>query len=787
MSLRSATGFLLLALTLSIALTACQTTETQRIIDVGPSDTRSTISGTVIDSLTGEPLDSVTVSYRGAGQTLTTNAQGEFTLTDVPPGVYVFDLSKYGYHERRNVAAVVSPGEQTVDITTSMLSQSLDMQCNQVNADYHTDINRFLEEDSTGVRLRTLDFVADGRDVLLQPVVSNNVNAPIFVPENLGAYGHYELSLVGEDGQPIPFTYPGASAQGDGMGDKEVYERGDVLVIVPRQSQRLDPTEIRLDGSVPSGTPIYARMRYNFSLNQTLRPTPTSTFPTVALDSLRAPFFDTLRVSDRLIVPDSLIIGVDTTLVRVLGTDTTITRDGQVLYSSEENDTLDANTALSLLRLRTPDEPLGPVTLPPIDTTRMPLQIADRFDERALDTLITERDRLTGVLEASWPSDSTETKALRTRRRPLWRHQPPTANHRPDLDSLLAEAFVPDSVRIDSLLADSTLLASLLPEPPAPGAASDTLTAPPTDTTAQASNPDTTGTIPASGDMLVEPSTAAADTVTADSVDAGTTADTSMTTPPTTATSDSAAVPEDHMQATTASTDTLMQADGDDVRGARDSARTDTSVTLAETEPERPQITIDSLRKTVNIDSLRDARRVDLLREALARDTARTVPLEMIRSAVLVDSLERAIRGDSARAGLPPADMIAGLAATLDSLSSLPPVALEKMALSVPEAWTQDSTRVLLLSPMFLRQPMTPFLDTTMVDDIRSLTPQRLLLRPKRLSQTVVQQIILAPISVYRDEYLQTWAEVQRENLRDPFCDILRIPLETDWRSTTVQ
>jgi hypothetical protein len=244
------------------------------------------------------------------------------------------------------------------------------------------------------------------------------------------------------------------------------------------------------------------------------------------------------------------------------------------------------------------------------------------------------------------------------------------------------------------------------------------------------------------------------------------------------------------MMADTVATDTTMadttMADttmADSVGVAAASDTTD----MAPAQPEEPVVTIDSLRKTVDVDSLRAARRAAILEEALARDTTRNVPLDMLRSAVLVDSLERSIRGDSLRAGLPPTPDLVSLAATLDSLKNLPPIPQNKLVLTVPDDWTADSTRVLLLSPTFLRQPMNTLLDTSMVDDITTLTPQRLVLRQRRLSQIIVQQIILAPISVYREEFLETWAEVQRENLRDPYCDILRAPLETEWRSTTVQ
>lgn len=773
MSTRSATSLLVLAFALTLLLTACQTTETQSIIEIPPSDTRATITGTVVDSLTEEPLDSVTVSYRGANRTLATDASGRFKLEDVPPGVYIFDLSKYGYHERRNVAALVSPRDDQVEITTTMLSQSLDMQCGVTNADYHADVEQFLEQDSTGVRLRTLDFVAENREVLVQPALSNNVNAPVFIPKNVGRYGNYELTLVKEDGTPVPFEYPDAPPQEEGQGDKEIYERGDVLVIVPRQSQRLEATRVRLTGDVTPGMALFAKMRYTFTLDETLRPTPTSTFPATQLDSLRAPFFDTLRVSDRLIVPDSLILGVDTTQVRVLGTDTTIIRGGQVLYSSEENDTMDVNTALSLLRLRKPDEKLGPLELPPIDTTRPPLYLVNRFDDAARDTLITEKNRLDGLLEASWPEDSTDTRALRTRRRPVWRHDPPRATETARLDSLLTNLLVPDSVRVDSLLSDSTLLSALLPEPePAKETATDSMM---TDDSAE----------PDSVQMDAAPmDSSEADTTAADGMATDTTAtDADMTD---TAMADSA-MADTTVADTTRDDTTRADTTAADTSMTQDMAMADTSGMDDPKEPKPPVITIDSLRKTVNVDSLRRARRTEILRATLEADTSRSIPLEMIRSAVLVDSMERAIRGDSLRPGLPPTEELLPLAHTLDSLSTLPPIPRNKLSLSVPTNWTADSTRVLLLSPMLLREPMKPLIDSSLIADLASITPQRLILQPKRLSQIIVQQIILSPISVYREEYLEEWEIRQRRNLTDPYCDIFRIPLETEWRSTTVK
>lgn len=791
MSTRSATSLLVLSLGLTVLLAACQTTEPQRIINIDDTEARYSVTGTVIDSLTKEPLDSVRVSYRGTDRTLYTDARGRFTLSDVPPGMYIFDLSKYGYHAKGNVSAVVAPAAGNVQIETSMLNQSLDMQCRDIQADYHADLETFLSEDSSAVRLRTLDFVAEGRDVLVQPVISNNVNAPIFIPENLGAYGHFDLSLVTQDGTPVSYEFPQALPREEGMGTKQVYERGDVRVIVPRESQRLDATRVRITESVSPGTALFAKVRYNFSLDQTLRPTPTSTFEDLTLDSLRRPMYDTLRVSDRLIVPDSLVIGVDTTRMRVEGNDTTITRDSEILYSSAENDTLDVRTALRLLRLKKEPQPLGPVQLPPVDTTRPPLYVVNRLDADQRNRLITEPERLTNLIDSSWPNDSTATRALRTRQRPLWRYDlpQPTEATTLRLDSMLTHALLPDSIRIDSLLSDSVLLAPLLPSPSASGPGDETGTETRSETRSETEADD------APSETAISMNSPAGVASSTDSL-TGDASASSLT--------DSTLTDEDASQRESTDPDTTESVKIDSA--VVDTVITDSSATVrtnplkrAATTPGRsrtdttavasfsPRVTLDSLRKTVNVDSLRQLRRTELLRETLKQDSTRGIALEVLRSAVLVDSLERSYRGDSVRVGPPPQDELIALATTLDSLQSVRAIPREKMAVQVPQSWSTDSSRVLIISPMLLRQRVTPLVDSSLVADLTEQTPPELALRQRRLDQTIVQQLILIPAALYRDEYLQAWTELQRKRLTDPYCDIFRQTLESDWRSTTLQ
>jgi TonB-linked SusC/RagA family outer membrane protein len=65
-----------------------------------PVAAQRTVTGTVRDSATGEPVTSARVSVEGSTQTVGTNEQGEFTLTNAPAGQLSLLVRAIGYRRR---------------------------------------------------------------------------------------------------------------------------------------------------------------------------------------------------------------------------------------------------------------------------------------------------------------------------------------------------------------------------------------------------------------------------------------------------------------------------------------------------------------------------------------------------------------------------------------------------------------------------------------------------------------------------------------------------------------
>lgn len=75
---------------------------------------QGTISGTVTDAQTGDPFPGVNIIIEGTQQGTTTDANGQYTITGVAPGVYVLQASFVGYATVRTEGVEVSEGETTV-------------------------------------------------------------------------------------------------------------------------------------------------------------------------------------------------------------------------------------------------------------------------------------------------------------------------------------------------------------------------------------------------------------------------------------------------------------------------------------------------------------------------------------------------------------------------------------------------------------------------------------------------------------------------------------------------
>jgi len=75
-----------------------------------------TVSGTVKDSLTGEGIEAARVAVQGTAMLVSTNQQGQFTLTGLPAGAVTLMVRAVGYR-RREVPA--GPGTTSVAVTLS--------------------------------------------------------------------------------------------------------------------------------------------------------------------------------------------------------------------------------------------------------------------------------------------------------------------------------------------------------------------------------------------------------------------------------------------------------------------------------------------------------------------------------------------------------------------------------------------------------------------------------------------------------------------------------------------
>jgi hypothetical protein len=330
-------------------------------------------------------------------------------MRDIEPALYVFDVTGYGYHTQRHVSVLVEPDDSTATATATLLPQLLSIDC-EGNRPYNWDfLTEEYRKDSTQVRIQLIDVFADDGEVQVQPVVVNDLpTTTLFLPDNFGALGHYNVQLYDGNSNRIPFRYKNAPPDDEGT---RIYAKEDILPVVPKGTERLAPSTLVVGDSIEDGRTLYARVRYTFSSDDTLQVTSATTFPDLNLDSLQVPVFDTLRTDGRVRVPDSLVIQRDTTQMRVVGIDTTVTRRGYMLFSTlrDSNAAPSAQAARNMLyvpdsvKARARRDSLealaeADTTVPPIDTAgvspavRSRLHIVNRTDRLRLDSLLTNEE-----------------------------------------------------------------------------------------------------------------------------------------------------------------------------------------------------------------------------------------------------------------------------------------------------------------------------------------------------------------------------------------------------------
>jgi len=442
-----------------LLLSACGT------VGSSQSDTTPTLRLTAFDSTSGEPLDSARAVNRTFGDTMRTDSAGAFVMRDVEPALYVFDVGGYGYHTQRHVSALVEPQDTTVSTDVPILPQQLSLSC-EASRPYSWDgMMSEYQEDSTNVRIQLLDVFAQNGKVNVQPVVVNDLpTTTIFVPNNLGALGHYEVRLFDGDNNRIPYRYENAPRD----EGHRIYSKGEILPVVPSDTERLEPTRLILEDSLEEGTTLYARLDYTFSTDDTLEATSATTFPELGLDSLQVPVFDTLRTAGEVEVPDSLVLQRDTTVMRVEGIDTTVTRSGYLLFSTLRQSNAAATPEAARDLLYVPDsvkararrdsllaEAATNTTVPSIDTSALGgsstnFYIVDRTDNARLNSLITD-EVLAQSLAQGLPVPAVTADSLLSMSETLRGAflQSPSLSTRRTRRGLTTE---PDSVFQDSLL-----------------------------------------------------------------------------------------------------------------------------------------------------------------------------------------------------------------------------------------------------------------------------------------------------------------------------------------------
>lgn len=124
--------------TLTITVLVCtaflllQTTASKAIGSISISE-KGQICGRIVDSISGNPLESVSVDlYTSKGEKLVvgtlTNNKGVFTLTMIEPGDYILDISIDGYYSYRaynvNVKTEVAKNEVGVVKLTKKIGKT---------------------------------------------------------------------------------------------------------------------------------------------------------------------------------------------------------------------------------------------------------------------------------------------------------------------------------------------------------------------------------------------------------------------------------------------------------------------------------------------------------------------------------------------------------------------------------------------------------------------------------------------------------------------------------------
>ncbi|PSQ95134.1 MAG: hypothetical protein BRD55_11455 [Bacteroidetes bacterium SW_9_63_38] len=395
-----------------------------------------TLKLTALDSSEGTPLDSARTIFRtvdagtsgtsAADDTMKTDSAGTFVLRNVEPALYLLDVGGYGYHTQRHVSVLIEPDDSITTTNIPLLQKVLSINCQGSRPFNWGKMTSQYKSDSSKVQVQLIDVFASDGEVRIQPVTVNDLpTTTLFFPDNYGKLGHFEVQLYDGNNDPLPYEHKNAPPD----EGHRIYTKDNILPVVPQAAERLQPTTLVVGDSVSTGTTIYARMRYTFSINDTLRATSETTFPDLDLDSLQVPVFDTLRTAGAVRVPDSLVLQRDTTKMRITGIDTAVTRSGYTLFSTLRDgnaasspteaknmlyipDSVKVRAQRDSLRARVrADRSVPDVDTVAIDGPEKTFHVVDRTDRTRVDSLILD-DSLVNALGRGLPTGEIPIDSL---------------------------------------------------------------------------------------------------------------------------------------------------------------------------------------------------------------------------------------------------------------------------------------------------------------------------------------------------------------------------------------
>ena len=126
------------------------------MVPVGLLAQQGTITGTVVDATSGEPLPAANVIIEGTNMGASANAEGQYTIRNVPPGNYTVTASFIGYKRASQSVSVAAGATVTVNFRLDM--SILDMDELIVTA---TGIRRKVEIGNSIARIDVVDDVKE--------------------------------------------------------------------------------------------------------------------------------------------------------------------------------------------------------------------------------------------------------------------------------------------------------------------------------------------------------------------------------------------------------------------------------------------------------------------------------------------------------------------------------------------------------------------------------------------------------------------------------------------------